>query len=196
MTKPEEFGSTLTWSVVVIGSIFISVGAIGYTALGEQVNTVIFLNIQPSNLLTSLQFLYAVAIMLSFPLCVYPAIRITEDGLFGAGFAATRSSTYMKWVKNVYRAVLVSFLGAVAFFERNDLDKFVSLVGCLACIPLSFIYPAMFHYKIAEGRWAKMSDLIVIVFGMLALGYTSFITIKQWGLGEQEPPRQCIPTRQ
>lgn len=80
MKEPAKFNRVLDWGMLFIGGVFISIGALGYLALGNQVETIVFLNLPKRPEVTIIQFFYAIAIMLSFPLCVYPAIRITEQG--------------------------------------------------------------------------------------------------------------------
>ena len=191
MKKPEKFSSVITWCMITIGVVFITIGAMGYLALGNQVGTVIFLDLPKGPVPNGLQFFYAIAIILSFPLCVYPAIRITEQGIFG--LRDGKSSHLVKWQKNLYRTVLVSFLGGVAWAGANSLDKVVSLVGCFACIPLSFIYPAIFHYRITTSKWAKFTDLLLVIFGSLAMVYTTFVTLQQWATTGPGPRRDpCV----
>lgn len=125
MAEPNSFGNVLTLCLTFIGLLFITIGATGYLTFGDSVATVVFLNLPKGSLLVwSLQVFYVIAIMLSFPLCVYPAIRITEEVLFGINETGKKSLA-IKWQKNVYRAILVIFLAAVAFLGSNNLDKVI-----------------------------------------------------------------------
>ncbi|KAJ3327429.1 neutral amino acid transporter [Blyttiomyces sp. JEL0837] len=187
MKRPEQFHGTLTLCIVVVGTLFIAIGATGYLTFGERVETVVFLNLpKDSKVVLTLQFFYAVAIMLSFPLTVYPSIRISEAAVFGV--LDGKRSNLVKWQKNLMRALLVSFLAYVAWAGSNNLDKVVSLVGCLACIPLSFIYPALFHYHVAQSAWVKAKDIALVVVGTIALVYTTYVTIEQWVDGSPDQP--------
>jgi proton-coupled amino acid transporter len=188
MKEPEKFGSVLTYCTLTIGVIFILIGASGYLTFGGKVETVIFLNLPTgSSVVPILQFFYAIAIMLSFPLTVYPAIRITEQSLFGTRNG--KSSLVVKWEKNFYRASLVAFLAGVAWFGSNNLDKFVSLVGCFACIPLSFIYPSLFHYHITKSKRQRLQDLALVIFGTFAMFYTTYVTLQQWITTQPDIPK-------
>lgn len=80
MEHPERFQSVLTKCITCVSIIFITIGALGYLALGDQVEVNIFFNLPISPLTNGVQFVYIIAIILSFPLTIYPAIRITEDG--------------------------------------------------------------------------------------------------------------------
>ncbi|KAJ1551318.1 neutral amino acid transporter, partial [Nowakowskiella sp. JEL0078] len=190
MKRPDKFELVLTLCVLSIGVLFVTTGVMGYLTFGSTVSTIIFLDLPsdpPSKAVLTLQFFYAVAIILSFPLTVYPAIRITEASLFGVQDG--KLSFLVKWQKNAYRAVLVALLAGVAWAGANNLDKFVSLVGCFACIPLSFIYPSLFHYHIVQNSWVKAKDMILVVFGTVAMFYTTWITLKQWVLESPDVPR-------
>jgi proton-coupled amino acid transporter len=82
MKRPTKFKSVIVGALLVIFLIFVSVGLAGYLALGENVETNIFLNLPKVRTVSGIQFLYAIAIMLTFPLTLYPAIRITEQCIF------------------------------------------------------------------------------------------------------------------
>ncbi|KAJ2994373.1 neutral amino acid transporter [Globomyces sp. JEL0801] len=198
MKQPERFSRVVNVGMFVIGGIFVTVGALSYLALGQKVETIVFLNLPKSPVVTGIQFFYAIAIMLSFPLTLYPAIKITETGnlilftLVIFGHSTGKGSNLIKWEKNLYRASLTSTLGLVAWAGSTNLDKVVSLVGCFACIPLSFIYPSLFHIAIAPSPWVRAKDWGLVVFGTLATLYTTYVTIEQWALtGPEIPLDRC-----
>ncbi|KAI9094428.1 transmembrane amino acid transporter protein-domain-containing protein [Phlyctochytrium arcticum] len=186
MKRPQNFGKVLSWCTLAIGAIFISVGVMGYLTFGAKVETVVFRNLPKQPHTQFLQFVYTLAIMLSFPLTVYPTIRITEHGLFGLRDGKT--SNVVKWQKNMYRTVLIFTLGGVAWLGSDNLDKFVSLVGCFACIPLSFIYPSLFHSHIATSKWVRIKDMALVGFGFAAMAYTTSVTLKEWATGQPDLP--------
>ncbi|KAF4625259.1 hypothetical protein G7Y89_g12910 [Cudoniella acicularis] len=139
MKNPKKFPGVLALMMIIISVVFISMGALSYAAYGSATETVVILNMpQDSKVVNGVQFLYSVAILLSTPLQIFPAIRITENELF------TRSGKYnpfIKWQKNVFRFFVVMLCAAIAWIGANDLDKFVSVVGSFACVPLVYIYP-------------------------------------------------------
>lgn len=62
-----------------------------------------------------------------------------------------------------------------------NLDKFVSFVGSVACMPLCFLFPALFHYKVcAKTTKQKVLDILLFVFGTAAMIFTLYITIRSW----------------
>lgn len=143
MADPRKFPKVMFVVMVIITLLFTVMGAISYAAYGSKTETVVLLNLpQDNKLVNGVQFLYSIAIMLSTPLQIFPAIRILENGLF------TRSgkyNPYIKWQKNIFRFAFVIFCAFTAWGGADDLDKFVALVGNFACIPLVYIYPVSFR---------------------------------------------------
>ena len=82
-----------------------------------------------------MQFLYSLAILLSVPLQLFPAVRIMENGIFikQSGKADTR----IKWLKNLFRSAVVVMCAAISWAGAKDLDKFVAFVGSFAWWVLS-----------------------------------------------------------
>ena len=139
MREPKKFPKVLATVIIIIGIIFISMGALSYAAYGSSTKTVILLNLpQDDKLVNSVQFLYSVAILLSIPLQIFPAIEITSQQMFSK---TGKYNPWIKWQKNCFRFFMVIFCSGVAWVGSDDLDKFVSLVGSFACIPLVYIYP-------------------------------------------------------
>lgn len=102
--------------------------------------TVVFVNLpQDDKFVNASQFLYSIAILLSTPLQLFPAVRIMENGIFAAQKSGKRSLK-VKWEKNAFRTVVVVVCALIAWFGAADLDKFVSLIGSLAwCVFRQFL---------------------------------------------------------
>ncbi|KAI8339776.1 transmembrane amino acid transporter protein-domain-containing protein [Choanephora cucurbitarum] len=191
MAEPEKFPKVLSGTMIFITAIFLSVGFISYLAFGSEVQTVILLNMPGTTMVNTVQGLYALAICLSIPLQLFPAIRIVENGLF------TRSGKHnamVKWQKNLFRFVSVLICATIAIAGSSDLDKFVSLVGSLCCVPLCFFFPPLFHLKAIAKTWRqKTIDIAIIVFGIASMTYTTGITISLWSEGGESAPISRCP---
>ncbi|KAF8927178.1 neutral amino acid transporter [Haplosporangium gracile] len=185
MREPEKFPKVLTGVMIGITVLFTSLGALSYATFGSKTQTVILLNLpQQSHLVQSVQGLYSIAIMLSIPLQLFPAIRIMENGLF------TRSGKYnmlVKWQKNFFRILSLFACAAIAIWAGEDLDKFVSVVGSVACIPLAYIFPAMFHYKTHPNPKTRVFDVLLFAFGVITMVYTTGNTVYEWIKPDEKP---------
>lgn len=191
MKRPQKFPGVLAIVMVIITVLFTSIGALSYAAYGSKTKTVVILNLpQDSKIVNVVQFLYSLAILLSTPLQLFPAIRIMENELF------TRSgkyNPYIKWQKNVFRFFLVCVCALIAWGGAGDLDKFVALVGSFACVPLVYVYPPMLHLKaVARRPWQRGLDYAVCAFGIVGCVYTTVLTVQQWAGGRAgKSPGYC-----
>ncbi|KOS47098.1 hypothetical protein ACN38_g1948 [Penicillium nordicum] len=191
MKQPNRFPGVLAGVMVVITFIFLSAGALSYAAYGSATKTVILLNLpQDDKFVNVVQFLYSLAILLSTPLQLFPAIRIMENELF------TRSgkyNPYIKWKKNSFRFFLVMVCAFIAWCGANDLDKFVSLVGSFACVPLIYVYPPLLHLRAcARSKRQAIADMALAVFGAVCCVYTTYLTLMSWmGPDVPQSPGYC-----
>ncbi|KAJ3992994.1 vacuolar amino acid transporter 4 [Lentinula boryana] len=189
MREPHKFPTVLTGVMAFLLIFFGGAGALAYLTFGSDIQTVVLVN------LNEVQFFYSLAILLSVPLQLFPAIRIMENGLFTR---SGKANTRVKWMKNIFRFATVIVTACVSLVGANDLDKFVAFVGCFACVPLCYVYPAMLHYRAcAHTRKKKLADIAMIMFGLVAAVFTTVQTIKLMiepevggsPVGECDPPR-------
>jgi proton-coupled amino acid transporter len=122
MKEPEKFPKVLTGSMIFMTVLFTSVGVVSYLAFGDKVETVILLNLPAhSAIVNSVQLLYAMAICLSIPLQLFPAIRIMENGLFTL---SGKTNMKVKWQKNMFRFGMVVVCSIIAIGGSN-VSKFI-----------------------------------------------------------------------
>ena len=180
MKEPEKFSRLLYIVMLIITIIFTSVGALCYLTFGSETQTEVISNFpQSSKLVNAVQFLYSLAVLVGTPVQLFPAVRIMEGKIFR--HLSGKRSSLTKWKKNAFRTGILLLCGAIAALGASDLDKFVALIGSFACVPLVYIYPALLHYKgIAESRLVAAGDILLIVVGLGAMVYTTFITLSQW----------------
>lgn len=180
MIYPNHFPQVLGAVILTISIIMIFVGTIGYITYGEKIQTVILLNLpQDSPLIMIIQLFYSLAILLSTPLQIFPAVRLIESKLF------TKTGKYsnaVKWGKNLFRSIFVILTAIIALYGGKNLDKFVSFVGCFACIPLVYMYPPMLHlrsccdYKDRGDKkfYLAVLNYVLLIIGLGALIYTTY----------------------
>lgn len=181
MKQPEKFSYLLYVVMLLVTIIFTLVGALCYATFGDETKIQIISNFpQDSKLVNTVQFLYAFAVLVGEPVQLFPATRIIENSIFGERATGKKSST-IKWKKNALRSGLMVLCGAIAIVGASDLDKFVSLIGAFACVPLVYIYPPYLHLKgKAESRLEKGVDIALLCLGVAAMVYTSVMTFIQW----------------
>ncbi|KAI9505422.1 transmembrane amino acid transporter protein-domain-containing protein [Coemansia spiralis] len=179
MTHQEQFSKVLTIALGLCIVIFVGVGTLSYMAFGESVETVILLNLPKGPPTILVQLFYSLAIMLSVPLQLFPAVRILESGIFPR---SGKGNPVIKWQKNMFRALMAMVVASVAIFGAEQLDNFIAIIGAFSCTPLSFIFPAALHYQISSGhRWTRFKDIVLAAVGTVILVYVTYIGIRSWG---------------
>lgn len=178
MSKPQNFEWLLATVMFLITVIFTSVGALCYATFGNDTNIEVIDNFpQSSRLVNAVQFLYSIAVLVGNPVQLFPAIRILENKLFKRATSGKKDPA-TKWKKNAFRAFLAVFCAVVGILGASNLDRFVALIGSFACVPLVYIYPPLLHYKgVAEGRWEKTGDIMLITLGVVGMAYTTVVTV-------------------
>ena len=193
MKEPQKFPKTLSWVMLGVAALFAAAGALSYATFGSETQTVVITNLPGnSGFVQAIQALYSVAILLSMPLQLFPALSILELGLF------RRSGKYSlrtKMLKNLFRFLVVILAMFTAWLGANDLDKFVSLIGSVACVPLCFIYPPLLHLRAcAMTRRAKMIDMALFTFGIFCVVFAGTQTVQSMLSGSSPPkPPVCVP---
>lgn len=174
MKNPQDFPKVLLAVISVCCFLFISIGWLCYQTYGADVQTMVILNLpQDSYAVISIQFFYALAIMLSVPLQLLPAIRLMESRIFKK-LPSGKVDNKTKWYKNIFRIMVTLFTTTVAYFGSSNLDLFVSFIGSFACIPLVYMYPPMIHVKATDhGKFITILDWAIIIIGGLALFFTT-----------------------
>lgn len=180
MKEPRKFKNLLYLVMFIITITYTSIGALSYATFGDKTKVEVISNFpQDSKLVNAVQFLYSLAILVGTPVQLFPAMRIVEGSLFG--HRSGRRNARTKWKKNAFRTGIVCVCGVISALGAADLDKFVALIGSFACIPLVYIYPAYLHWKgIAENRYVKMGDLVMMSVGLVAMVYTTGVTTARW----------------
>ncbi|KAJ1886566.1 hypothetical protein LPJ66_009570, partial [Kickxella alabastrina] len=180
MEHKEKFNKVLTSSLVICAGLFVSIGALSYLTFGDAIEPVVLLNLPSGSMWTlGIQLLYSLAIIMSVPLQLFPAIRILESGLFTR---SGKGNLVVKTQKNLFRTLVVVVVALVAVFGAEKLDNFIAIVGAGACIPLSFLFPPMLHYRVfANTLGAKIKDMALIAVALFGLVYVTYISVDTWG---------------
>ena len=75
--------------------------------------------------------------------------------------------------------VIATFI--LTYALGHTLDKFISLTGALACTPIAFTFPFLFHYKIcARSTRQKTIDLSLAVLSIVTMVFCVYKSIVNW----------------
>ncbi|KAJ2505826.1 hypothetical protein IWW47_001872, partial [Coemansia sp. RSA 2052] len=184
MGQPERFPAVLSLVMVICATVAVSIGALSYAAFGDKTEAIVLLNMPPKTAATlTVQLLYSLAILFTIPLMMFPVIRILEQALFPR--RSGKLNAGVKLQKNMFRALLVAGVVGISVAGVERVDKLVAVIGGFACVPISFIYPPLFHLRaVAESRWERGRDAVLVGLGVAICLYVTYGAASRWGAGE------------
>ena len=189
MAEPNKMPKVLSLCMITVSIIYTVVGAASYTAFGDATQTVVLLNLPSTPILALIQMSYVLAIILSWPLQLFPALRILEQGIFPPEVYNGKHNIWHKWQKNIFRIGVVSILSYMAWAGQSQLELLVTFIGAFACIPLSFCWPSFLHYKaIATTKSQKIKDILLFLFGLSGMLVVCGIAFQKWMDGVEDVP--------
>jgi proton-coupled amino acid transporter len=168
----RTFPRVLTVTLLGIAAAYVVVGMVPYAYLHGfahvPMQDAVTLNLpQKVWWAAAVRICYCLALVFSFPLMLFPALRILEDTLLpilchrrrssrgrgtpsasGPATAADPPYVHATWTVNGFRSVVVCCCLLISYLAISQLDNLVALIGCFCCCPLCFIYPNLFHLRI------------------------------------------------
>jgi len=164
-------------TMVCIGIFFCIFASTGYLCFGENVSTSISLDLEGTSALL-VQGAYLVAVSLSYPLMMLPAVQIFEQTLCLPLLRGNDASIARYSRQNFARALIVFATVSVAYSCKRELDGLLAFVGALCGIPLSFLFPALAHQKLVGG--SDLEDWIIIGVATLMMGTSIVVSVLTW----------------
>lgn len=117
-TQPQ-FPRLLATSILFLVALFSLFAGLVYAAFGRETQSVVTLNLPPatvSGATMAVQLTYSLALVLTYPLMLYPVVKILESYVF----AHRRVKGYWRWQKNAFRFALVCLTAAIAYFGKDQ----------------------------------------------------------------------------
>ena len=185
MIQPRSYIFVLDIGFVIISSLLLAFGTVGYCGYGNAVNSGgITLNLPQDSFWTIItQTTLIVGIYATYPIVMYPVIEILDELLFDnpkVPQLSTISKNQKFWASNLMRAILVVITSIIAI-SIPYFSLFVSLVGALGSSFIAFIMPCILHLKLfpKASRVQLYSNRFLVVFGVIASAISVTITVFQ-----------------
>ncbi|KAF4322522.1 hypothetical protein BBO99_00002951 [Phytophthora kernoviae] len=173
----HKFPTILTSTVIFLVAFSSLFGGAVYAAFGQNTQSAVTLNLPNAGESTGTVIVlltYSLALILTFPLMLYPVINILESNLF----PHQRVKGFWRWKKNGFRFALVCLTAVIGYFGKDKLDNFVAIIGGFCSVPLAFIYPCIFHSRLAKS--GHVVNGVVIVIGLLTMVFATHQAVSTW----------------
>jgi proton-coupled amino acid transporter len=110
MKEPKNFGKcfgVLNISVVIVASFYFMIGFLGYVKYGDDVEASITLSLPREPLYESVQIVYAIAVLLTYPIIMYVPIEMLWPNILKKLSHSKKSSFTISLFDYSFRTILV-----------------------------------------------------------------------------------------
>lgn len=141
MKEPEKFEPLMRNVLIAVIFILVTFAICSYEAFGYKINDMVTLNLPHDNLTSTVQLMYCLALLGSYPLQIIPAIDITEKTKCFQSLPLPSCLEAYPFAKNIVLRTLIVTLTAVLAMIVPKFGLFINLSGAFACTALAFILP-------------------------------------------------------
>ena len=167
MAKPQNFGSVLNKSYVLLTVMYLGCAIAGYAAFGDHVYSPVLCNMPREGSLAVLgqvtKLAVAAHVMSAYPVLMNTAVTELESKMGIDG----ESKTHLA-LRTAFRAACVAATTTVAMFVPYFAD-FMSFVGAACLTMVVFILPVVFSWKLRPEEISTTEKVVGVVIILLGL---------------------------
>jgi len=178
MEKPQDFPRILKNEMILLTFIYLVFPTLSYVAFGDKVPDIIFFTLptdDPFYLL--IQVLYAISALFSYPVQLFPALRIIENSkFFRFKLFNEKGRTKNKKLRYGLRLVVIGLVFLVAY-AANSFHLFLNLLGSCVFTFIGFILPVWVYNVHFKGRiktGTKITNFLIVAVSVF-FGSTGFV---------------------
>ena len=178
--KPEMYSRILLYVLLTVMILYVSFGEYCLFIYGEDLKLpLITANLPQGAVVQIIKIMLSINLVFTYPLQLHPASVIIESYIF----KGMPKSKKRMWLKNLSRTIIVALTVGFCISLGNSLDKFISVLGSLACTPISFTLPCIFHLKLFGSELTKTQrtvDYFIIGLSIFIMIFCTGFTLWNW----------------
>lgn len=173
----RKFSKVLLWTFIACTVLYTVFGTIGKLAFGDNVNSLIFLNLdQDDNLIVFIEVMYLLGLIIAIPAGLLPITRIIEGWKSLEGFIQNKETGRKSRFKRVVLRIPILIGITLLSMVIPSFELLLGLLGGLNFTTLGFVIPVLLYNIHFKGkpekrlrRWLNWFILIIgIVVGIMA----------------------------
>lgn len=204
VSQRPDFPKLLCWCNAGVCSFFLLIALGSYLTFGPDVQTFIIMEMPQTSVAGLIaRVAYGIGVMLTYPLQLFPAIKVLESLLLPVVSTQNDDWTYashnslhssehrrggsvnctVTWKrrlsKNLLRGCVVIFTAVLALGAEKVIDPVCGLIGA-ATLPLALVYPSLFHLKLSRRgmtTFRRVSETCMVILGILLTVLCSIMSL-------------------
>ena len=112
------------------------------------------MNLPHDNLTTTVQIVYCLGLLGTYPMQIVPALDITEKGSLFTNTPNPFEKYKKPFLKNIIMRTFIVIMSAFLAQIIPKFGLFINLSGAFACTGLAFIFPIMMYNKLFDQEMA------------------------------------------
>ncbi|KAI0557178.1 amino acid transporter AAAP family [Gracilaria domingensis] len=163
MKDPHRFPLVLRIALVILSTVLMVMGILGFASFGDKTRSIILLNFGDSPIVAAVKIVLMVGILFTYPLQIVPVFQYFEHALLPRESLEAQSSSppevssstvsamissgffVCDWRRIGVRFMIVFSTALVAILAGGSFGLFQSLVGSLGGTVLAYCAPAVLH---------------------------------------------------
>jgi proton-coupled amino acid transporter len=182
MAQPEKFEQVASVTFTTCAVLSGGFGIIGYLLFGEETRQIVLLNVQGSLFVSAVKLLLCVDLLLTYPVVMRPSIVILEQSLLVK--KNKNGKQQAEWAMHMGVCVGLGLVAACSSIFVPAFGLLSGLVGGVSQTFLALVLPPLMlsQQQNPEGVWGLHGkDVVLVVFGIIMIGWTLFSTWKELG---------------
>ncbi|XP_015177852.1 PREDICTED: proton-coupled amino acid transporter 1 [Polistes dominula] len=183
MEKPQHFlgcPSVLNITMSIVVTLYAVIGIFGYLAYGEYTEASVTLNIPVEDIMGQVvKLLIGLAVLFTYGLQLFVPLDIIWNAI------KTKFSHKYEAIGEITLRTFVALLTVGIAVSVQELEPFISLVGAIFFSILGISIPVIVETiscwdgHLGAFKWRLIKNSLLFIFSMMALGFGSWISIKQ-----------------
>jgi len=170
-------------AMLVTVVLFTGFGTICFLSIGTEVKIPVTLSVHtPGYWGSALRLGYSLAVVFTYPLQLLPIVHMLEGAM---GSPLSHCTSWPPLLRSIAaRALLITTTCALAEAGADKFDHFVSLVGAVCSVPITYILPGIIYLKLSRhlGIYSRIRQAVACVsicvgcFASVASGATTIVS--------------------
>jgi len=179
MEKPQDLPKLLKSQMFTLTTIYIIFSSVCSIALGNKLQDIVFFSLpahDPFYLL--IQILYAVSALFTYPIQLFPALRIIEESdMIKSRIFTEKGKTKNATLRYGLRLSVIGIVFVIAYTAKS-FHLFLGLLGSCVFTLLGFVMPICLYnvqFKDRMDRRTKFFNYVILIF-IISFGAIGFFT--------------------